>query len=304
MLILAGAGLLLSGCASGSIEGSWKSTKSFYYTHINTPASINYAEKGDLAEDEAALSRRMKGIENQLSGLERVMENSDRAPSPEAVSALLGRFPWLSGVVLLDVSGEVVAQQPMPMKSLDFKPMLELTGRGGDTRGLRGYVQNTPLGPEVAVGIPVYRNAEMMGLFIAYFDMRALLNYGEEPGDLVIVSPDAPLWAGRFVLDSTPMAGQDWRELSRSNSVGTVSNATGQFLWLTRYIGAYPLIFSVPNSGTFVEDPDQVYMLSNQSPVLAPVTDFNPLSGGSTLLDSPAPTYLPRGSMSETPMVD
>lgn len=302
--LLAGVGLLLSGCGSGSIEGGWKSTKSFYYSHINTPANINYDDKGDLAEGEAALSRRMNGMENQLRSLERVMDNSDRAPSPEAVNAMLGRFPWLSGVLLLDVNGEVVAQQPMPMKTLDFKPMLELNGRGNDPRGLRGLVLESPLGPEVALGIPVYRNAELMGLFIAHFDMRALLNYGEEPGDLVIVSPGGTLWAGRFMFDSTPMAGQDWKHLTSSNSMGTVSNDNGQFLWLSRYIGPYPLVFSVPVGGTFPEDPEQLHMLSNQAPVLAPVTDFNPLSGGTTILDSPAPTYLPRGGMSETPIID
>lgn len=304
VVLLAGVGLLLSGCASGSIEGGWKSTKSFYYSHINTPANINYDDKGDLAEDESALSRRMNGMENQLRSLERVMLNSDRAPSPETVSAMLGRFPWLSGVLLLDVSGEVVAQQPMPMKTLDFKPMLELTGRGNDLRGLRGFVQDSPLGPEVALGIPVYRNAEMLGLFIAHFDMRALLRYGEEAGDLVIVSPDVPLWSGRYVFDSTPLSGQDWKSLSAGNSVGKVSNDNGEFLWLSRYIGAYPLIFSVPTSGTFQEDPEQLNMLNNQEPILAPVTDFNPLSGGPTILDSPMPAYMPRGGMSETPMTN
>lgn len=38
------------------------------------------------------------------------------------------------------------------MKELDFAKMLEQKARGNELRGLRGLVEDTPLGPEVLTG--------------------------------------------------------------------------------------------------------------------------------------------------------
>lgn len=302
LVLVAGACALLTGCADSSFESGWRSTKTFYSNHINTPAVINYDDKGSLSEAETALARRMRGIEQELYSLERVMANSDRAPSPEVVTSILGRFPWLSGMALLDVNGELRAQQPMPMKSLDFSPLLGLSGRGNDPRGLRGMVQDTPLGAEVSLAIPIYRDAELMALLIAYFDMRALLAYAEEPGDLVVVAPEAVLWSGRFAIEGTPLGTHDWKALTRSNSLGTVSNQNGEFLWMSRFLGTQPLVFAVPTKGQFPEDSNQLAVLGNQRPIVAPVSDFDPMRGGPSLLESPAPHMSMPGSMQESPV--
>lgn len=304
IVLIAGACALLQGCAGASIENSWKSTKSFYANYVNTPAVIDYEDKGAITEAEAALARRMRGVEYQMLQLERAMANADRAPSPEAVNAILARFPWLSGIALMDISGEILAQQPMPMKSLDFTPLLDRTGRNGDLRGLRGMVQDTPLGAEVFVAIPIYRSAELMGLLITHFDMRSLLAYADEPGDLVVVAPEATLWSGRFVFDSTPMAEQDWKALAAANPVGTVSNANGEFLWLTRYLGTQPLVFGVPAKGEFTEDPNQLAIIGEQSPVMAPTTDFDPMRGTPSLLESPVPHIPMSGGVYESPVLN
>lgn len=293
---------LLPGCANTSIEESWKSTKAFYGNYINTPAHIDYDDKGELSQSERALSMRMQGVEGQLVQLERVMANADRPPTPESVSGIMTRFPWLAGVALLDVSGKVLEHQPPSLKALDFTPLLERESANKNSRGLRAMVQDTPLGPETMVAVPVYHDAEMLGLLVVHFDMRSLLPYAMEPGDLMILSTEGVLWPGRYVADSTPVAGQDWKALTKSNCMGTVSNASGEFLWVVRYIGAEPIIFAVPTRGAFQEDPEQLSLLGQQAP-MAPLQEYD-RSGNtpSTFLDSPAPHIPENPGVGVTPV--
>ena len=223
---LIGTLALLGGCST--FDSTWKSTKAFYGEYINPPAKIDYEDKGVLNDAETRLASRMVGIDIQLEQLERFLQNADRPPTGESVAILFHRFPWLSGLAAVDAEGTVLAQEPpAAMKELDFSRMLEQKPRGGELRGLRGLVEDTPLGPEVLTGIPVYSGSEMMGLLVAHFDMRSLLTYTSGAEDLVVLSPQGVLWPGRFVVDATPLTGQDWNEITRDSTHGTVSNKTG-----------------------------------------------------------------------------
>ena len=70
-------------------------------------------------------------------------------------------------------------------------------------------VEDTPLGPEVLIGIPIYSGSEMLGLLVAHFDMRSLLTYTSGAEDLVVLAPQGVLWPGRFAVDATPLTGQE-----------------------------------------------------------------------------------------------
>ena len=233
---LIGTLALLGGCST--FDSTWKSTKAFYGEYINPPAKIDYEDKGVLNDAETRLASRMVGIDIQLEQLERFLQNADRPPTGESVAILFHRFPWLSGLAAVDAEGTVLAQEPpAAMKELDFSRMLEQKPRGGELRGLRGLVEDTPLGPEVLTGIPVYSGSEMMGLLVAHFDMRSLLTYTSGAEDLVVLSPQGVLWPGRFVVDATPLTGQDWNEITRDSTHGTVSNKTGSLIWMARVLG-------------------------------------------------------------------
>ena len=161
---LIGSLVLLGGCSTW--DSTWKTTKALYGEYLNPPAKINYEDKGVLNDAETRLASRMVGIDIQLEELERYLQNADRPPTGESVAVLFQRFPWLSGLAAVDVSGEVLAQEPpMPMKELDFPKMLEQTSRVG-LRGVRGLVEDTPLGAEVLAAIPIYSNADLMGCLL------------------------------------------------------------------------------------------------------------------------------------------
>ena len=67
--------------------------------------------------------------------------------------------------------------------------------------------------------------------------MRSLLTYTSGAEDLVVLAPQGVLWPGRFEVDATPLTGQDWSELTKDSTHGTVSNKTGSFIWMVRSSG-------------------------------------------------------------------
>ncbi|MEG1610364.1 MAG: hypothetical protein RR317_04200 [Bilophila sp.] len=294
--VLAGS-LLCGGCGSSTLESTWKSTKTFYGEYINPPASIDYTEKGTLTDAETKLASRMVGIDIQLEQLERYLQNADRPPSGESIAILFDRFPWLSGLAAVNTEGNVLAQEPsIAMKTLDFARILEQKPRGTSLRGVRGLVEDTPLGAEILAGVPVYSNADLVGVLVTHFDMRSLLTYTSGAEDLVVLAPQGVLWSGRFALDATPLTGVDWATITKDATQGTVSNSNGTFIWMARFIGSQPLIFAAPSEGTFPENPEQLAALSKSSSfgmhnrLTSPVTESQVIENPeSSILLSPLP---------------
>lgn len=265
--------LLSSGCSSNqTMKNAWKSTKGTWYTYANPKANIDYEDTGSLEPEQMALATRMMGIDMQLTQLERVMINADKPPTGEWLGQFFTRFPWVNGFAGIKADGQIIGQEPsMPMKPLDYMPLLEEDGKQG-MRDLRGYVQDTPLGPEVFLATPLYDGSSFLGVVVAHFDMRALLSFSTKPEELVILSPDAVLWPGKFDVASTPLAGVQWKTLVKSSSSGTLSNATGSFNWVLRYLGNHPLIFAVPATGNFPEKAEQLSALEGSQNYGAPLS--------------------------------
>ena len=144
------------------------------------------------------LASRMVGIDIQRQ-LERYL-HSDKPPTGESVAVLFHRFPWLSGLAAVDANGMVLAQEPpAAMKELDFAKMLEQKARGNELQGLRGLVEDTPLGPEVLTGIPIYSGSRMLGLWLILTCGRCSYTSGAE--DLVVLAPQG--FCGQGHLDGT-----------------------------------------------------------------------------------------------------
>lgn len=298
-LLLALGVLLATGCKHEAKE-YWKDTRRYYREYLNTPAKLDLEDKGEVEPAEARLAEGFAGIDIQLRALERALENSDRKPDAAWAKQMFQRFPWISGLAAVDSTGNVMAQQPdAPMKPLDFTPLLKEDAKQ-NMRALRGYVQETPLGSEVYVGVPIYVGSDFRGLVIAHFDMRALLPYSSRPADLMIAAPGQVVWPGRFDAQATPIASTDWDKLVTEHAFGSVSNGNGEFYWVSRYLGNLPLVFAVPEAGSFPEKPEQLAILKQATSLGSanapnePVTEIQPAypeldeSEGS-ILTKPAP---------------
>ncbi|WP_298032170.1 hypothetical protein [uncultured Desulfovibrio sp.] len=245
---------LATGCSSYQpAKNVWKSTKGFWNTYVSPPASVDYEEKGDISPRTLALTNSMMGIDVELGRLERVMLNADKPPTREWITTFFASFPWISGFAGVKYDGTILGQEPATsLKELDFIPLL-YEDKKQNSRALRADVQNTPLGPEIMLAAPLYDGVDFLGLVAAYFDMRALMQYSSSPENMVILTPQALLWPGKYNFAATPLAGVNWSETVSKSSSGTCINATGSFYYMVRYLGNLPLVFAVVESGTFPE---------------------------------------------------
>ena len=251
--VLAGS-LALCACSSYQpTKNAWKTTKDLWYTYVSVPARVDYSEKGDLSPRAMALSTCMMGIDVELSRFERTMMNADRTPTREWLDKLFADYPWVSGFAGVKYDGTLLGHEPGPsLKNLDFIPLL-YEDKKQNSRALRGYVQQSPLGPEVMLAAPLYDGVDFLGIVVAHFDMRALSKFSSSPEDLVILSPAALLWPGKYDFAATPLAGVDWETVASKSTSGTCTNERGSFYYQIRYLGNLPLIFAVVESGSFPE---------------------------------------------------
>jgi hypothetical protein len=250
--LLVFAASLVAGCSSYQpTKNVWKSTKSFWNTYVSPPATVDFDEKGELSPQALALTHSMMGIDVELTRLERTMLNADKPPTREWLTSFLTSFPWVSGFAGVKYDGTILGQEPAnPMKPLDFIPLL-YEDKKQSSRALRADVQNTPYGPEVLLASPLYDGVDFLGVVVTNFDMRSLMQYSHTPQDVVILSPQALLWPGKYDFASTPLAGVNWDEVTAKSTSGTCSNVNGTFYYNVRYLGNVPLVFAVAESGNF-----------------------------------------------------
>ncbi|OXS28491.1 MAG: hypothetical protein BCS36_10035 [Desulfovibrio sp. MES5] len=254
ILMLVTAAFLVTGCSSYQpTKNVWKSTKGFWNTYVSPPASVDYDEKGELSPQALALTHSMMGIDVELNRLERVMLNADKPPTRDWISAFFTNFPWVSGFAGVKYDGTILGQEPAnPMKQLDFIPLL-YEDKKQSSRALRADVQPSPLGPEILLAAPLYDGVDFLGVVATYFDMRALMQYSSSSENVVILSPNALLWPGKYDFAATPLAGVNWEEVVTKSSSGTCTNVNGTFYYMVRYLGNLPLIFAVAEKGNFPE---------------------------------------------------
>lgn len=250
--LLAFAASLVTGCSSYQpTKNVLKSTKSFWYTYVSPPATVDFEEKGNLSPQALSLTNSMMGIDVELTRLERTMLNADKPPTREWLASFLTSFPWVNGFAGVKYDGTILGQEPAnPIKPLDFIPLL-YEDKKQSTRALRADVQNTPFGPEILLASPLYDGVEFLGVVVTNFDIRSLMQYSHTPQDVVILSPQALLWPGKYDFASTPLAGVNWDEVVTKSTAGTCSNVNGTFYYNVRFLGNVPLIFAVPVTGNF-----------------------------------------------------
>ena len=221
---------MVAGCSSYQpTKNVWKGTKDVWYTYVSPPASVDYGEKGDLSPRALALTNCMMGLDVELGRFERTMINADKPPTRQWMDSLFAAHPWLDGFAGVKYDGTLLGQEPAnPLKQLDFIPLLYEDKKQG-SRALRAGVQQTPMGPEVMLAAPLYDGVDFLGIVVAYFDMRNLVQYSGNPQDMVILSPQALLWPGKYDYAATPLASVNWEEAVTKSSSGTCTNATGSF---------------------------------------------------------------------------
>ena len=250
--------VLITGCSSNqSVKNAWKGTKNVWYSYVNVPAAIDYGDKGKMPEYETLFSKAMMGIDAQLLALERTMQNADKPPTPEWLNVFFTQFPWVDGITGLNGEGGIVGQAGRVEKKLDFSPLLEHDPKQ-NLHALRGHVQDSDSGPEVLLAVPLYDGPDFLGIVVAYFEMRSLMRYSDAPESLIITSPGGLLWAGS---SAGALPNADWGTILRKRTSGSISDGSGTYQWIGRFLGNYPLVFAVQKTA-----PGKMPTKKNQMP--------------------------------------
>lgn len=236
----------VSACSSMADSDTWQATRKFYYTHINTPVTVDYSEEVNLSEAEELLSINIMKVDGQLNTFQKLFENLTQPPAGTDLQKFFTALPWLSGIAIIDSNGNIAGAVPERYaKNLDFTSLLE-EPENKTKRDMRVVVHEDISGAEILVGRPVFdAEGELAFIFIAYFDVRTLLSYVEMDSRVFMFAGNTPVWTGDYLISETPLADVDLVSRVKSDPRGSSSNAQGNAIWLNRYFYHQPLVFAV-----------------------------------------------------------
>ncbi|MEW5772078.1 MAG: hypothetical protein AB1916_01015 [Thermodesulfobacteriota bacterium] len=237
---LALALLALTGCET--MRRTWKDTQELYRTYVNVDPQVDLKAE-DHDHWEAVLAPLLTPVDMQLGELVRVVDARDSFPDDAWTDGLLKRFPWLSGLAATDMSGAVLLARPeVTLKPLNMAPLVE-AGDAWRDRRLRGFIEDTPLGPEIYVATPFFKDNTLQGVIAAHFDLRSLVQLSPDPQKLLVVSSEAVLWSGGFGDLAAAVQAEPWAERLKNEVQGEIEVQGRQLVWITRYLGDRQVVY-------------------------------------------------------------
>lgn len=243
LLLFCVLALFLSGC--GTARNLWDKTSNFYENHIDPKPELDLQRSAGLSRQEKQLAIQFSVMDQQLELLLRSLAPQDTFPPPAWFNEITHRFPWLTAVAAVDTRGKMLAQHPeTPLKPIQIAPLLEREWSIIE-RGLQGFVQNTPLGPELIIAGPFFLNGEWQGLLVAHFDPRSLIGLSPNQEDLVLLAPGKLLWSGLDETATQEIINASWEDILKNRTQGRWSSQTNDFAWISRPIGALQMIYAV-----------------------------------------------------------
>ncbi|PTN38042.1 hypothetical protein [Desulfonatronum sp. SC1] len=233
----------LAGCST--IQNAWDKTTDAYETYVDPKPEIDLDRRPGLSRSEQLLATQFSLMDQHLEEALRTLAPQDRFPSSDWFGIFLERFPWMTAVLAVDAQGRLLTSRPeTPLKSIAVEPLLEREWSMLQ-RDLQGFVEESPLGPEMIIAGPFFRDGTWQGLIIAHFDPRALMAFATESERLVLLTPEALLWTGVDQNTTREITEAPWENILRDRVHGRRSAETKTFLWLSRPIGALQLIYAL-----------------------------------------------------------
>jgi hypothetical protein len=293
------------------MKNTWKSTKRFYYGYINTPATVDMRLRDNLPMGIEAINLAVPPIDAELRRFERTLFALDRDPDSAWMHNFTSSHSWISGMALIDLEGRVIEQWPnASLKNLDFTQLVNILPHR-TTRLLRTYAQETTMGPEIYVAVPILDRGVPARYFVAHFDPRDLFSRAPYSSEIMVAASDVLLWPGKFKAEVTPVVTEDWGNSIRSSTSGTIRNETGRFFWVVRHLGTLRIAFAAPSEGEFPVEPGQMDLyggFGGFGGTLPPMERWGTeteAGGGVILIDAapPPPDYNIR-RLNEAPVTD
>ncbi|WP_237559890.1 hypothetical protein [Desulfohalovibrio reitneri] len=206
------------------------------------------AERIDDAS-KAKLANLFTEIDEQLLALERTMASQEDYPDEDWYEIVFNKFPWLSGVVTVESTGEILTRRPeASMKPLNLEPLLEIGENWNDGR-VRTHIEATDLGPEVYVANAFTRDRVWIGLTVSHFDFRSIMSKCPAPQELIVFTPDVTLWDRGNERNAALLRKLPWDDILSDTVQGgaRLEEFDRSFTWLVRYLGEQPIIYATPD---------------------------------------------------------
>lgn len=243
LAILCLLAFILSGC--GQARDLWSKTTGYYEAHIDPKPEINLERGSGLSKKETHLAVQFSAMDQELELLLRTLAPQDTFPSQTWFTGTLNRFPWLNAILAVDTQGRPLAQHPeASLKPIQVEPLLDREW-SIIKRGLQGFVQETPLGLELIIAGPFFRDGIWQGLIVAHFDPRSLISLAPDPESLVLFAPGQLLWTGLDDSTSRRIVDAPWEDILRNRIQGRGTTDTEAYAWLSRPLGDLRLVYAV-----------------------------------------------------------
>lgn len=241
-ILTAGLLGLVSGCST--MESAWKGTKKVYRDYVNTNPSVDLDDPAAGAEEEQKLALLFGPMDRRLNQLQHFVEGKDAPPEDAFFRELMYRFQWISGIAVVDTLGNVHRQIPeTSIKPLLVNEFMESVDDWSD-HSLKAAGFDTDFGPEIYIGLPFYQEDKWQGATLIYFDPRTLVKFSPDPDELIVLTPDLPLWKGKYSEDCS-VCKADWPDILEKDVGGEWSDNGNEYYWLARYLGDLRLIYAV-----------------------------------------------------------
>ncbi|SDB20895.1 hypothetical protein SAMN05660653_00998 [Desulfonatronum thiosulfatophilum] len=233
----------LAGCST--TQKAWDRTTDIYDTYLDPKPEIDLDRRPGLSRKEQVLAVQFSLIDQHLESALRTLAPQDRFPSEAWFLNFQSQFPWMTSIMAVDTQGQMLAQYPEhPLKTIQTPPLLDHEWSMLH-RGLQGFAQQTPLGPELIMAGPFFRDGIWQGLLVAHFDPRRLVEFATSPDRLVMLASGELLWSGVDQEAAQEMQDAPWDQLLRGNVHGQWSTQAHTFSWMARPIGNLRLIYAV-----------------------------------------------------------
>ncbi|MBG0776471.1 MAG: hypothetical protein H0S85_08550 [Desulfovibrionaceae bacterium] len=254
--------LLLACAGCETAQQTWQETKVLYKEYVDTNPMIDLESEVDASDADRKLARLITPVDVRVESLARYLDAQDAYPADEWVQRLFASYPWLSGLVVTDTEGHILLKKTLvPLKPLDVAPFLAIrpappedgdkTAEGEQPpvwmdRAMRARYEITPLGPEIYVAQPFFKENKWAGLIVVHFDLGPLLKFCPDPEELLILTTGDVIWPGKYDRKSITMADAPLDEIVRGGVTGEWEDDQDvEYRWLARYLGDMRLIYAV-----------------------------------------------------------
>jgi len=233
----------VAGCSTA--RDAWDKGTEVYDEYIDPKPEIDLERGSRLSRHEQFLANQFSRVDQHVESVLRALVPQDTYPDPAWFEEMMLRFPWLTAVMAVDTEGEILTRQPeFAMKSIDPLPLLDHEWSIFQ-RDVQGFAQDTPVGPELIIAGPFFRDGQWQGLLVVHFDPRSLAEHASAADNLALLASGELLWSSLDPDATSQITSIDWQNRLKSDVQGKWSTKTSSFAWISRPIGALHLIYAV-----------------------------------------------------------